>query len=79
MPPAKDKSSLPPIHWAANDGYLTFELLGHVQEKENFIILFGKQDPKENTSGERKNAVCERIASKMFPEDFKTHPKNHAN
>jgi hypothetical protein len=42
-----EKSSLGPIAWSANKGYLVLSLIGLIQEKENFIILFGKKDPKE--------------------------------
>ncbi|KAJ6447637.1 hypothetical protein DFH09DRAFT_1386296, partial [Mycena vulgaris] len=66
---------LPPLPWAANGGALTWTLLACLQEKENFSVLFGKQDPKENTSSDHKITVYERIAQKMFPEDFKTHAK----
>jgi hypothetical protein len=42
-----EKSSLPPIAWAANDGHLILWLIDLIQEHENFIVLFGKKDPKE--------------------------------
>ncbi|KAJ7184067.1 hypothetical protein C8R46DRAFT_882667 [Mycena filopes] len=77
MPPAcpKEKSTLPSIQWSANGSDLIWRLLGHVQEKENFLVLFGKQDPKENTSGDNKIKVFERIASKLFPDEYQEHPK----
>ncbi|KAJ6570660.1 hypothetical protein B0H10DRAFT_2237769 [Mycena sp. CBHHK59/15] len=46
-----------------------------LQKPENFVVLFGKQDPKENTSGDRKITVFECIAETMFPEDFKLYAK----
>ncbi|KAJ6557073.1 hypothetical protein DFH09DRAFT_1084424 [Mycena vulgaris] len=78
---ALSEDKLPPLPWAANGGALTWTLLTCLQEKENFSVLFGKQDPKDisrippNTSSDRKITVYERIAQKMFPEDFKTHAK----
>ncbi|KAJ7037114.1 hypothetical protein C8F04DRAFT_953193, partial [Mycena alexandri] len=69
------KSSLPAIQWASNDGLLIWRLLDLIQKKENFVVLFGKQDPKENTSGDNKITVYERIAQELFPEDFQDHPK----
>ncbi|KAJ7915252.1 hypothetical protein B0H13DRAFT_1610667, partial [Mycena leptocephala] len=74
-----EKSSLGPIAWSANKGYLVLSLIDLIQEKENFIILFGKKDPEENTSGESKVAVYSRIAQKMFPDDFREHSKTLAN
>ncbi|KAJ6555530.1 hypothetical protein B0H10DRAFT_1690033, partial [Mycena sp. CBHHK59/15] len=63
------------IAWAADEGALTWILLEKLQKKENFVVLFGKQDPKENTSGDRKITVYERIAQEMFPEEYKDHSK----
>ncbi|KAJ7036203.1 hypothetical protein C8F04DRAFT_1258313 [Mycena alexandri] len=39
------------------------------------MVLFGKPDPKANTSGDSKITVYERIAQKLFPDDFQDHPK----
>ncbi|KAJ7310011.1 hypothetical protein DFH08DRAFT_899132 [Mycena albidolilacea] len=74
-----EKSSLPPIAWAANDGHLILWLIDLIQEHENFIVLFGKKDPKENTSGESKVAVYTRIAQKLFSDDFEQHHKTLVN
>ncbi|KAJ7835145.1 hypothetical protein B0H14DRAFT_3707334 [Mycena olivaceomarginata] len=60
---------------SANDGVLIWRLLDIIQEKENFIVLFDKQDPKQNTSGDNKITIYERIAAKLFPEDFQDHPR----
>ncbi|KAJ6617834.1 hypothetical protein B0H10DRAFT_2434248 [Mycena sp. CBHHK59/15] len=33
------------LPWSADNGALTWTLLEHLQKKENFVVLFGKQDP----------------------------------
>ncbi|KAJ6558913.1 hypothetical protein B0H10DRAFT_2201331 [Mycena sp. CBHHK59/15] len=40
---------------ASDEGALTWILLEKLQKKENFVVLFRKQDPKENTSGDRSS------------------------
>ncbi|KAJ7821243.1 hypothetical protein B0H13DRAFT_2377463 [Mycena leptocephala] len=55
MPPrAKETSSLPPITWTANEGSLTWQLIEELQKPMDFVVLFGKQDPKQNTSSDHK-------------------------
>ncbi|KAJ6600082.1 hypothetical protein B0H10DRAFT_2231118 [Mycena sp. CBHHK59/15] len=73
MSGCKNLPKLAQITWATDEGALTWILLEKLQKKENFVVLFGKQDPKENTSGDRKMTVYERIAQEMFPEEYKDH------
>ncbi|KAJ6538736.1 hypothetical protein B0H10DRAFT_2441828 [Mycena sp. CBHHK59/15] len=51
----KNLPKLAQIAWAADEGALTWILLEKLQKKENFVVLFRKQDPKENTSGDRSS------------------------
>ncbi|KAJ6570403.1 hypothetical protein B0H10DRAFT_1027376 [Mycena sp. CBHHK59/15] len=50
MSGCKNLPKLAQIAWATDEGALTWILLEKLQKKENFVVLFGKQDPKENTS-----------------------------
>ncbi|KAJ7801204.1 hypothetical protein B0H14DRAFT_2615545 [Mycena olivaceomarginata] len=70
-----ENSSLSPIAWSVDNGFLILTLISLIQEKENFIVLFGKKDPRENTSGERNITVYSRIAQAMLPDDYKEHHK----
>ncbi|KAJ6591862.1 hypothetical protein B0H10DRAFT_1960714 [Mycena sp. CBHHK59/15] len=44
----KNLPKLAQIAWAADEGALTWILLEKLQKKENFVVLFRKQDPKED-------------------------------
>ncbi|KAG8942203.1 hypothetical protein FRC03_003531 [Tulasnella sp. 419] len=47
-----------------------YELLTEVEDDENRIILLGKKDPKDKTSGESKSAAYRRIGAAIFGEEY---------
>ncbi|KJA17247.1 hypothetical protein HYPSUDRAFT_106891, partial [Hypholoma sublateritium FD-334 SS-4] len=55
------------INWTNN---LVWALLGEIEKDNNYRVLFGKRDPSENTSGERKSMVYKRIAQAVLPDLF---------
>ncbi|KAJ7809439.1 hypothetical protein B0H13DRAFT_2221068 [Mycena leptocephala] len=66
--------ALPRIDWSADEGALIWELIAQMEVKENRLVLFGKQDKNENTSGESKIAVYKRIGTKILPDLAQTSP-----
>ncbi|KAJ6490553.1 hypothetical protein DFH09DRAFT_1377302 [Mycena vulgaris] len=65
---------LPKIKWSAENGTLTWALIGQMEVKDNRLVLFGKDSKDENTSGDSKIAVYKRIGSVIMPELFATSP-----
>ncbi|KAL0057769.1 hypothetical protein AAF712_015573, partial [Marasmius tenuissimus] len=49
------------FNWSRNDSAKTWLLIDLMEKPENFKVLFGTK-PGENSSGESKNAVFQRIA-----------------
>ncbi|KAF8577567.1 hypothetical protein K439DRAFT_1364451, partial [Ramaria rubella] len=54
--------------WAANNSAKTLQLIEEIGKLENFKILFGKKDKKENTSGESKTKGFNHIGGNIWPE-----------
>ncbi|KAJ6495005.1 hypothetical protein DFH09DRAFT_350241 [Mycena vulgaris] len=66
--------ALPPIKWGADGGKLIWLLIRQLEDKQNRLVLFGKQSKDENTSGESKISVYQRIGSVVLPELYKKSP-----
>ncbi|KAJ7608615.1 hypothetical protein DFH06DRAFT_1017570 [Mycena polygramma] len=70
----KSEPPLPSIKWTADGGALIWALIAQLEVKENRLVLFGKENKGENTSGDSKIAVYKRIGSEIMPEIFKVSP-----
>jgi hypothetical protein len=44
---APKSSKIPPFNWSENDATLTWKLIGELEKKENYRVLFGKKDKAE--------------------------------
>ncbi|KAJ6456000.1 hypothetical protein DFH09DRAFT_1350130 [Mycena vulgaris] len=53
---------------AADGGNLIWSLIRELEDKQNQLVLFGKQSKDENTSEESKILVYQRIGSVVLPE-----------
>ncbi|KAJ6779215.1 hypothetical protein DFH09DRAFT_1369675 [Mycena vulgaris] len=66
---AKKKSVIPPINWKKDHGALIWKLLAEVEKKENCLVILGKNDSSENSSGMTKAAVFKAIGRIIFPNE----------
>ncbi|KAJ7124037.1 hypothetical protein C8R46DRAFT_971700 [Mycena filopes] len=73
---AGKEPTLPSIKWVADDGALTWALIEQMEVKQNRLVLFGKQDKSENTSGDSKTAVFKRIGSVILPDLYAIAPNS---
>ncbi|KAJ7502246.1 hypothetical protein B0H11DRAFT_2223720 [Mycena galericulata] len=59
---------LPPISWTKNKGDLIKKLLAEVEKPEFRLVILGKRDPSENSSGMSKAAVFKAIGKIILPD-----------
>ncbi|KAG1860201.1 hypothetical protein DFJ58DRAFT_874981 [Suillus subalutaceus] len=59
------------VHWSVD---MTWTLLSEVEKDENRLVLLGKRDKKENTSGDSKITVFQRIGSVVLQDSYKLNP-----
>ncbi|KAH9971582.1 hypothetical protein BGW80DRAFT_1460533 [Lactifluus volemus] len=68
------KPRIPDINWSANKSSLIWALLVEIEKDENYRVLYGKKDVTENTCGETKVAVYNRIAETILLDMYSLYP-----
>ncbi|KAJ8594912.1 hypothetical protein M405DRAFT_695718, partial [Rhizopogon salebrosus TDB-379] len=63
--------AIPDVHWSDD---MTWTLLSEVEKDANRLVLLGKREKKENTSGDSKIAVFQRIGAVVQPDSHKINP-----
>ncbi|KAG1787610.1 uncharacterized protein HD556DRAFT_1312645 [Suillus plorans] len=67
--PKKDAApAIPDVHWSKD---MTWSLLSEVKKDNNRLVLLGKQEKKENMSGDSKITVFQWIRAVVLPESYK--------
>ncbi|KAJ7259051.1 hypothetical protein C8J57DRAFT_1340749 [Mycena rebaudengoi] len=66
----RNKPTLPSIKWTKNGGELIWKLSAEVEKKENRLVILGKNDSSENSTGASKTAVFKQIGSVILPAEF---------
>ncbi|KAJ7751794.1 hypothetical protein DFH07DRAFT_745369 [Mycena maculata] len=61
-------TELPPISWTKNNGDLIWKLIAEVEKPEFRLVILGKKDPSENSSGMSKAAVFKAIGKIILPD-----------
>ncbi|KAF8156110.1 hypothetical protein B0H34DRAFT_752270 [Crassisporium funariophilum] len=69
------KPHIPDINWAVNNSSLVWSLLAEINKAENYCVLYGKKESSENTSGETKVTVYNRIAEAILPDMYALDPR----
>ncbi|KAF8122000.1 hypothetical protein K438DRAFT_1716271 [Mycena galopus ATCC 62051] len=62
-------STLPPIGWAKDKGALIWKMLKEVEKKEYRLVIMGKKDSSENSSGMSKAAAFKAIGKTILPDE----------
>ncbi|KAF8142834.1 hypothetical protein K438DRAFT_1523667, partial [Mycena galopus ATCC 62051] len=60
---------LPPIGWAKDKGALIWKMLKEVEKKEYRLVIMGKKDSSENSSGMSKAAAFKAIGKTILPDE----------
>ncbi|KAG2123246.1 CHAT domain-containing protein [Suillus clintonianus] len=71
MPKKDTAPAIPDVHWSED---MTWSLLSEVEKDDNRLVLLGKREKKENTSGDSKITVFQRIGAVVLPESYKLNP-----
>ncbi|KAJ7258505.1 hypothetical protein C8J57DRAFT_1073204 [Mycena rebaudengoi] len=64
----KKTSDLPAISWTKNNGDLIWKLMAEVEKPEHRLVILGKKDTSENSSGMSKAAVFKAIGKIILPD-----------
>jgi len=62
-------STLPPIGWAKDKGALIWKMLKEAEKKEYRLVILGKKDSSENSSGMSKAAAFKAIGKTILPDE----------
>ncbi|KAG1848681.1 hypothetical protein F4604DRAFT_1935272 [Suillus subluteus] len=68
MPKKDTAPAIPDVHWSED---MTWSLLSEVEKDDNRLVLLGKREKKENTSGDSKITVFQRIGAVVLPKSYK--------
>ncbi|KAG1881286.1 hypothetical protein F4604DRAFT_1922300 [Suillus subluteus] len=71
MPKKDTAPAIPDVHWSED---MTWSLLLEVEKDDNRLVLLGKREKKENTSGDNKITVFQRIGAVILPKSYKLNP-----
>ncbi|KAJ7616928.1 hypothetical protein DFH06DRAFT_1012686 [Mycena polygramma] len=64
---ARKKSTLPPISWTKDKGELIWQMLAEVEKPASRLVILGKKDTSENSSGTSKASAFKAIGKVILP------------
>ncbi|KAG0693614.1 hypothetical protein DFH29DRAFT_963638 [Suillus ampliporus] len=76
MPKKDTAPAILDVHWSED---MTWSLLSEVEKDDNRLVLLGKREKKENTSGDSKITVFQQIGAVVLPESYKLNPTAGVN